>query len=1045
MKKSVILCFCNVVLSLVLTLACIQAVPVQASPLQSKTITGVITSGTDGFPLIGVSVQVQENSTGSITDLDGRYSVQASEGQTLVFSYIGFKSQTIKIGTSSIINVVLIEDNEMLDEVVVVGYGVQKKKLVTGATVQVKGDKIAELNTTNPLQAMQGQTPGVNITSISGQPGESLKVSIRGLGTIGNAEPLYLIDGVRGDISNLNPADIESIDILKDAASAAIYGAQAANGVVLVTTKNGKEGKAVVSFDGYFGVQNVAKEVNLLNTEQYMMIMDESHRNSTGSGYNWSGYKSIYDANGNLYDVDWLDKMFEDNAQMQSYTLGITGGSTVSQYAISLGYMSQEGIVGGKDVSNFSRYNFRINSEHKLFKNLLKVGEQVSFVYRDKTGVGVGGQYDNSLRGAYEIAPFVPIYSDNNIYDMPYNDTSNSDWNQESGNPYGLMMMRHNQNKNVFFSGNAYAELQPIKNLKIRTVFGANYSTNEYRNFNPIYQFGSTSRNTNTSVTQNMQHVLELTWTNTATYDWKVNDHAFNALIGMESYQYNGTYLSGSNSSLKEGFDDWEHAYISNGTASSTASGLGVSGYPLDENRTVSYFVRFGWNWKETYMLNATVRADGSSKFAKGHRWGFFPSASVGYRISEESFIKEFAPLSFITNWKLRASYGAMGDDGSSSYQYLSGYDYPGASYVFGDVVYKGLGFRGLPNELITWYKSKTLNVGTDLDLWNGMLSAQVDFFWRYRDGLLGKRSGEVPGTIGAELPEENLNQDLYKGFEIVLGHRNKINDFNYSVSLNFALTRRQNRHLEEGDAVNSYDRWRNKYSNRYSDMGWAYGSNGQFTSMEDIWRSPIQDGQGGATQLPGDWKYEDWNGDGIIDDNDVYPNVYEHTNDNGNPKMTFGATIAAEWKGFDVNLLFQGGGGFNVIYFEQLQYPLCFGGNGLAHFYDRYRQDENGNWIPGKWPTTRDAGSYSVNYARCKQTTYDASYLRLKSVEIGYTIPQHITRKFKVDRLRIFANGYNLFTLSNLDFVDPEHPEGNYGYLYPIMRNFNFGLNLSF
>ena len=360
MKKSVILCFCNVVLSLVLTLACIQAVPVQASPLQSKTITGVITSGTDGFPLIGVSVQVQENSTGSITDLDGRYSVQASEGQTLVFSYIGFKSQTIKIGTSSIINVVLIEDNEMLDEVVVVGYGVQKKKLVTGATVQVKGDKIAELNTTNPLQAMQGQTPGVNITSISGQPGESLKVSIRGLGTIGNAEPLYLIDGVRGDISNLNPADIESIDILKDAASAAIYGAQAANGVVLVTTKNGKEGKAVVSFDGYFGVQNVAKEVNLLNTEQYIMIMDESHRNSTGSGYNWSGYKSIYDANGNLYDVDWLDKMFEDNAQMQSYTLGITGGSTVSQYAISLGYMSQEGIVGGKDVSNFSRYNFRI-------------------------------------------------------------------------------------------------------------------------------------------------------------------------------------------------------------------------------------------------------------------------------------------------------------------------------------------------------------------------------------------------------------------------------------------------------------------------------------------------------------------------------------------------------------------------------------------------------------------------------------------------------------------------------------------------------------
>ena len=589
-----------------------------ATPLQTKKIMGVVTSGTDGSPLIGVSVQVKESSTGSITDLDGRYSVNANEGETLIFSYIGFKTQTITVGSSSEINVVLNEDNEVLDEVVVVGYGVQKKKLVTGATVQVKGENIAKLNTTNPLQAMQGQTPGVNIASTSGQPGSDMKVSIRGLGTVGNAEPLYLIDGVRGDISNLNPADIESIDILKDAASAAIYGAQAANGVVLVTTKSGKEGKAEVSFDGYFGVQNVTRMPDLLNTEEYMMIMDESHRNSTGSAYNWDNYKSIYDANGNLYDVDWLDAMFKDNAQIQSYTLGVSGGSATSNYAISLGYMSQEGIVGGKDVSNYSRYNFRVNSDHKLFKDLLKVGEQISFVYRHNTGIGVGGQYDNSLRGAYSIAPFVPIYSDNNIYDMPYNDTSNSDWNQEDGNPYGSMMTRHNQNKNVFFSGNAYAELQPIKNLKIRTVFGANYSTNEYRNFNPLFQFGTQSRNTRTSVTQSMQHVLELTWTNTATYDWKIDDHAFNALLGMESYQYSGTYLSGGNSSLKEGFDDWDHAYINNGTASSTADGLSVSGYRLDETRTVSYFARLGWNWKETYMLNATVRADGSSRFARG-------------------------------------------------------------------------------------------------------------------------------------------------------------------------------------------------------------------------------------------------------------------------------------------------------------------------------------------------------------------------------------------------------------------------------------------
>lgn len=369
---------------------------------------------------------------------------------------------------------------------------------MTGATVQVKGENIAKLNTTNPLQAMQGQTPGVNIASISGQPGSELKVSIRGLGTVGNAEPLYLIDGVRGDISNLNPADIESIDILKDAASAAIYGAQAANGVVLVTTKSGKEGKAEVSFDAYYGVQNVVKKAELLNTEQYMMIMDEQRLNSGNSTpYDWSSYKSIYDANGNLYDTDWLGAMFKDNAKLQSYTLGVSGGSSTSKYSISMGYMSQEGIIGGEDVSNYSRYNFRVNSEHNLFKDLLKVGEQVSFVYRRNTGIGVGGQYNNTLRGAYSAAPFVPIYSDNNIYDSPYNDTSNSDWNLEDGNPYGSMMTAtNNENKNAFFAGNVYAELQPIKNLKIRTVFGANYYTNEYRSFSPLYQFGSQSRNT---------------------------------------------------------------------------------------------------------------------------------------------------------------------------------------------------------------------------------------------------------------------------------------------------------------------------------------------------------------------------------------------------------------------------------------------------------------------------------------------------------------------------------------------------------------------
>lgn len=323
LEKCINLHLCRIAWVLLLLVPAISSL--QANPSQNKAVTGVVTSATDNEPLIGVSVQVKETATGGITDIDGKFSVNAEQGQTLIFSYIGYQTQEIQVGASSVINVVLKEDTEMLDEVVVVGYGVQKKKLVTGATVQVKGDNIAKLNTNNPLQAMQGQTPGVNITSTSGQPGADMKVTIRGLGTVGNSSPLYLIDGVGGDISTLNPADIESIDILKDAASAAIYGAQAANGVVLITTKSGKEGKAVVSLDAYYGIQNVARKANMLNAEQYMAIMDEQALNSGNAAYDWNSFKSIRDANGNIYDTDWIDAMLKDDAKTQSYTLGVTG------------------------------------------------------------------------------------------------------------------------------------------------------------------------------------------------------------------------------------------------------------------------------------------------------------------------------------------------------------------------------------------------------------------------------------------------------------------------------------------------------------------------------------------------------------------------------------------------------------------------------------------------------------------------------------------------------------------------------------------------
>ena len=897
----------------VIILLCLPIMSVKAVPSQTSTVSGVVISGTDELPLVGVSVLVKETANGTITDMDGNFKLNVVSGQTLVFSYIGYVTQEIVVTDQKSLNVILKEDTEILDEVVVVGYGVQKKKLVTGATVQVKGESLAKMNTNSPLQGMQGQTPGVNISSTSGQPGSDMKVSIRGLGTVGNSSPLYLIDGVGGDISTLNPADIESIDILKDAASAAIYGAQAANGVVLITTKSGKEGKAQISFDAYYGVQTVARKINMLNAKEYMTIMDEQAVNSGNTPYDWSSFRSIYDANGNVHDTDWIDSMFKDNARTQSYTLGITGGSQTSTYALSLGYMSQEGVVGGKDVSNYERYNFRINSEHKIFKDsdLLKVGEQVSFVYKMNNGISVSDQYNNTLRGAFATSPLAPIYSDNNAYDSSYNDTSNSDWYNGDGNPYGSMMTNsNNENKTATFSGNVYAELQPVRNLKLRSVFGAVYGSSEYRSFNPLYQFSIYTYNTTrTSATQNMNHSLGMTWTNTAAYDWTCGKHAFNALVGMEVYRYSGTYLQAKTGALREGFDDWDHAYVGNGTASSADDGMSVDGYPHDESRSVSYFGRFGWNWKETYMLNATLRADGSSKFARGNRYGVFPSISAGWTLSNEKFMQN------TQNWldylKLRASWGQVGNQNIDNYQYTAPITSSNTHYIFGtaDGAPAQSGYWGaypsrLANESVTWETSEQTNIGIDARFLKSRLSLTADFYIKTtKDWLV---EAPILATAGTGAPFINGGDVKNTGVELALTWNDRAGkDFNYNIGVNGAYNKNKvgNIPTEDGiihgkinmlyDNTPEFYRAQNGHAIGYF---WGYETAGIFQNKEQIanWNADGKHGILQADAQAGDVIYVDQNQDGIIDDNDKVDLG------NGTPDFTYGFNVGFNYKNFD-------------------------------------------------------------------------------------------------------------------------------------------------
>lgn len=1026
---------------------------------QSMLVKGTVTSAADGEPLIGVTVMVKNSNVGTATDIDGNYSIETQKGATLVFSYVGMEPREIKV-TSSRVDVALMDDSSTLDDLVVIGYGTQKKKLLTGATSQISGAEIAKMNTNSPLQAMQGQMPGVTISSTSGQPGEGMKVQIRGLGTIGNSQPLYLIDGVGGDISTLNPADIESIDVLKDAASAAIYGAQAANGVVLVTTKKGREGKTKITFDGYYGIQSVAHKVQMLNAQQYMTIMDEQMIADDSNPYDWEGMNSIWrtDAEGNrlgVYDTDWVSQMLKDNAATQSYNIGLTGGNATSTYAMSLGYLNQEGIAGGSKVSDYSRYNFRINSDHKFFGGIITAGEQVSFVYKKNTGIRVGNQYWNTLRSAFGAAPIVPVYNN----DGSFYDSSNSDWDNAAGNPYGNMMTTtNNQNKNIGFSGNVYAQIEPIKNLKLRTVFATLYGTNENRSYSPIYRFSIYDYNEHTSVSQSMDHGLTLTWTNTLSYDFNVKDHEFNALVGMEASRYEGTSVGAGQKDLKEGFDTWPYAWVNNGTAATTADGLSAGGSPHDNSRTVSYFGRLGWNWNEKYMVNVTVRSDGSSKFARGHRFGIFPSVSAGWNMSSESFMESaHGWLDFL---KIRGSWGRVGNQNISSYMYLAPVKITNTHYFFGEYFGEGgayydysttLGanWGAYPNRLgnadLTWETSEQINVGFDATFLNNRLHANFDWYRKTtKDWLV---EAPILATAGAGAPYINGGDVINTGVEVNLNWNDVIGkDFSYSIGANFAYNKNKVGSIPTDDGIihgasnmlydNSTEFYRAE-NGKPIGYWWGFQTAGLFQNQAQIdeW---VAAGNGvlQANVKPGDVRFVDQNHDGVINDDDKV-NL-----GNGVPKFTYGFNINLYWKNFDLGLVATGVAG-NKIVQSYRNYA-----NQKANYTTEILQRWTGEGTSDRIPRVTNG---MINCAFSDLFLHNGDFLRLSNLTFGYDFAPIMNQKW-CSQARLYVQVQNLATFTKYNGMDPEIGYGTSNWVsgidlgyYPRPRTILFGVNLGF
>ena len=1023
--------------------------------LMAKPISGKVVSATDGEALIGATVQVQGTQTGTVTDFDGNFTLNAEDGQTLVISYVGYLTKKVKI-TGSQLNIELEEDRKSLDEVVVIGYGVQKKKLVTGATVQVKGEDIAKLNTTNPLQALQGQTPGMTIISQSGQPGEGLKVNIRGLGTTGSSGPLFIIDGVRGDINTVNNSDIESIDVLKDAASAAIYGSQSANGVVLITTRSGKEGRSVVSFDAYFGVQSVARKVKMLNAQEYMTIMDEQNINSGNAAYNWDNYKSIwrYDAEGNklgVIDTDWIGEMLKDNAQTYGANVSISGGGQKGNYAMSLGYKNEEGVVGGKDVSGYSQYNFRVNSEYQVIDKFLKVGEQISIAYYKKNGIGVGNAYNNTLRSAFGTSPLAPVYSDNGKYGLPYNDTSNSDWFNADGNPYGSMMVNnYNKTQHMRLSSNVYAEMEFIKNLKFRSTLGVTYDSENYRSFTPLYHFSIYSYNdSRTRVSQSASDGFGITWTNTLSYNFDIKEHHFDAMAGYEVYRTEGQSMYGANGSLRDGFETWQYAYLNNGTAMSQENGLSASGSPWDEERMVSFFGRIGWNYKETYMATATIRRDGSSRFAKGHRFGWFPSISAGWVITNEKFME---PLTkYMDYFKIRASWGQVGNQNIGNYMYLAPMAFNNYYYNFGNQLGSDADQWGavptrIGNDEITWETSEQLDFGFDARFLNQRLNVNFDWYRKStKDWLV---QPPVLATVGTGAPYINGGDVVNTGVELGLAWNDVIGkDFRYYVNLNGAYNKNKVGNIPNEDGIIHGESGSVLYDNsgefyRASNgepIGyfWGYKTAGIFQNQQEI-NDWIAAGNGvlQSNVQPGDVKYYDINHDGVINDNDKV-NL-----GNGMPDFTYGFKVGFDWRGLDFAVQANGSVGNKIV--QTYRNVGTTTANYTTQILDRWTGEGTSNKIPRVTNT-------NINYQFSDLFIQDGDFLRISDITLGYDFAKLIRCKY-LSQCRLYAQVKNAFTFTKYDGMDPEIGYGNsgwvsgidYGY-YPRPRTFLFGVNLKF
>lgn len=1003
----------------------------------------------NNMPLPGVSVVIKGTTAGTITDFDGNYNLntELSDYTVLVFSYVGFKTQEILVDGQSVINVLMEEDKSMLDEVVVIGYGTQKKSVVTGAISGVKQTELEDLPITRVEQTLQGRVSGVTIAATSGQPGSNSTVRVRGITTLGFNEPLWVVDGVvvdSGGIGFLNQSDIESVEVLKDAASQAIYGARAAAGVILITTKKGKSGKLSVNINSYTGVSSASRQLDLLNAREYATLLNEKYVNGGGT-------IQITDPASLGEGTDWQSVIFNNSAMRSQHELSLSGGNDVSKFYASFGYNKQDGIVMS-DISNYIRKNIRLNSTHDI-SDKIRFGQTLGYSNEKNVGIGnTNSEFGGPLSSAINLDPTTPIVETDPILagQAPY--TNEGIWRDNNGNPYGISNFVAQEMSNPLayqktrlgnygwsdnFVGNTYVEYEPIEGLQLRSTVGVKLAYWGYRSFTPVSYLNAATIVNQNNISRGTNQGFGWNLENTISYSKRIRDHNFSVLLGQGVYADNITFGE-SVTYYDIPVDNYSDASFNFSVPQEQINAYSYEGV---EHRVTSLFSRLTYDFDEKYLLTAIFRRDGSSRFGSNNKFGFFPSFSAGWVPSREEFWND---NDIVNQLKIRGGFGVTGNDNIGDFQYLSTIS-GGRNYTIGNPgsIVIGNSPNAPSNPDLKWEETSQLNIGFDTRLFND-ISLSFDWYKKTTTGIL--QNIAIPGYIGAiGDPVGNVADMDNSGYDIELGYNKSFGEFDLSFNGNVSYVENEVTHL--GNGVDFLSGGASIQSTNFpitrTQVGqpvnsfYGFKTNGIFQNQAEI--DSYVNSSGVVIQpdaQPGDFKWVDLDDDGDIDSDD------RGFLGSSLPKFTFGFSLNLDYKNFDFFMFCQGASGNKI--FQGLRRLDIVNANYQTAALGRWVGEGTSNTFPRL--TTNDTNNNFSNPSDFYLE--DGDYLRLKTIQIGYSLPDSILDKLGIDKLRIYYTAENLLTFTKYSGYDPEIGGGIFGIdrgYYPQAVTNQLGINLQF